>query len=217
MKAEPYIGEHIKGDADPSTTILICRLVTYLQPKHILEVGTWRGKTAYNMALHSPPGARVITIDLPSEMLTGNELAWGTDAVYFQPRDKIGVVYKGTPMEVKINQIFADSTTPGCRQLLDDLLRGEKLDFAFIDGSHQYDSLRTNFEELVLPRMAEGGVALVDDYNYTATHVSVVEFIATKARTQGYAFYWYAPLDERSTHCVIFPNISEAKNRDYRK
>ena len=75
INSEPYLeGEyaHLKGDLDPAGLKILTRIIEYLKPEHMVELGTFRGKTTYNMAKASP-GSRIITIDLPVEMRTGKE------------------------------------------------------------------------------------------------------------------------------------------------
>lgn len=214
IQTEPYVEQHVKGDADPPNLVLLTRVIRYLQPARLLEVGTFRGKTTYNFAIHSPSDARVYTVDLPQDMLP-NEVkpGYGTDFPYIQGREKIGVVFKDKLEAKKIEQIFADSNSLECERLLDELLQGGTIDFAFIDAAHDYRSVRDNFERLVQPRMTAGGVVAFDNYGDLQTHVGVSHFLQRAAHDQGIVFYWYAPLEkERKTTNVLFLNVPESTN-----
>ena len=218
VRPVPYgVDNHVKGDADPSNLELLTRLVAHLQPKTILEIGTFRGKTTYNLALYAPPDSTVFTIDLPLDMIGEADIpGYGTDRPYFQHSSKIGKEFKGSNIEKKIQQIFADSCKKEAQTLLDEMLRDGKIDFAFIDASHDYESTKINFEELVLPRLNDGGVVVFDNYGDLATHVGISHYLQRKAHDEGYVFYWYAPLDKRTT-CVIFFKSAETINRDWKE
>lgn len=215
-----YPGEHIKGDADPQNYTLIMRAVKYFKPKIIVEVGTFRGKTAHGMAIHSPPESSVITIGLPIEKMTGQESYYGTDKVYFLKKEEIGSIFKGTPEEQKIKQIFADSHSLECELCLDKLLAGRQIEFAFIDSAHDYESVKQDFEGLILPRLAMCSVVMFDDYGNIPTHPGITDYLTEKARKDNFVFYWYAPYhhpDKRNTSCVFYLNIPETKNYRWRE
>ena len=125
--------------------------------------------------------------------MTGKENNYGTDHAYFLTRNSIGNNYKGTKEEEKITQIFADSTSTECQQYLNKLLKGNKIDFAFIDGAHDYESVKHDFEKLILPKLAEDGVVIFDDYSNLSTQPGVASFLTEKARKDNFLFYWFAP------------------------
>lgn len=218
IKINPFYGEHIKGDSDPQNIRLLDKLIKYLQPKNIVEVGTFRGKTTLNLALHSPLEAKVVTIDLPEERAREESNYYGADAFYFQPKEKIGEVYKNSDVKSKINQIWGSCTNPRCGPAIDKLFNEEQIDFAFVDAAHDYDTTKFNFEKLILPRLKPEGVMVIDDYGNFFTHIGVIHFLSRKAHDEGYVFYHYAPAPEtgdRST-CIIFLNIPETKNYDWK-
>ena len=216
VRVEPLlIDTHIKGDLDPPDLRFLTRLVKHLEPMRILEVGTYRGRTTYNMA-HSSPDALVITIDLPREKRAGDLEYYGTDVKYFQEGKDIGIFFRGKPEESRITQVLADSLSEECKHYVDELLKGNKLDIAFIDSSHDYISVKRNFENLILPRMSEDGVVVFDDYVRPFTHVGISHYLTRKAHDDGFVFYWYAPGNEE-THCVIFLNIPETRNYRWRE
>ena len=209
---------HINGDADPWNLILLNRIVAHLKPKTIVEVGTFRGKTAYNLALNAPADARVITIDQPKEGLTGHETYYGTDVMYRQLQEKIGAFLReeGRNPDVvkKIRTVFTDSVSLDAHRGLDEILQGEPIDFAFIDAGHDRLSVERNYRELIMPRMRRGGVVMLDNYGLanTFTHVGVSAFVQ-KIAEDGNVFYFYAPNDaadrHKATSCLIQPWIPE--------
>jgi predicted O-methyltransferase YrrM len=215
VQAEPYLEAHVRGDANPPNLRFLTRVVAYTEPKKVLEVGTFRGKTAYNFALNTPTDSEIITIALPKDMISTQIPGYGTDYAYFQSRNEIGDVFKGKPEGKKIRQIIADSRSIVCQQQLDTLLKGVPIDFAFIDASHDHDAVKANFEELVLPRMRTNGIVVFDNYSDLQTHPGVAHYLTSKAYEDGYVFYWYAPLNEK-TSCVLFINDPESRNRQWR-
>jgi len=199
---------HFKGDANPPNLDLIIRIVRCIKPMVVLEVGTFRGKTAYNIAKNTSLESKIITIDLPfSQMETSTK--YSTDDDYFQTKDRIGAFYQGTPEHSKIIQIYSDSTSQDCQNQIEMILKGNQIDFAFIDSAHDYLSTKRNFEELILPRLSPRGVVIFDNYGDLHTHVGVTHYLAEKSYNEGYVFYWYKPYSD-PTSCVIFLNLPKS-------
>ena len=202
-----------KGDLSKANLNFITKLVTYLQPKTIVEIGTFRGRTTYHMA-NEAKKAKVITVDIAD--LKTNVYS-GTDLRYHQNKKDVGRAYKKSSVEDRIHQIISDSLSLECQDELDKLLGGEQIDFALIDAGHDYDSVRHNFEELILPRLAKDGVAVFDDYDRPLSIVGVSHYLLEKAYMDGYVFYWYAPMNQEWTNEVIFINNNESRCYDWRE
>jgi len=214
IKTDPYNEghfEYVKGDMDVPNLKLITRIVKYLKPKIILEIGTFRGRTTYHLANYSD--AQVFTIDIAD---LGTKVYSGTDLKYHQDKKDVGRTYKKTTFENRITQIISDSLSQECLEKLDALLLGRKIDFALIDAGHDYDSVRHNFEELVLPRLADDGVVVFDDYNRPLSIVGVSHYLIDKSFESGYVFYWYAPRNGEWTNEVVFLNKPEARCYNWR-
>jgi len=207
-------GEWVQGNLPIQNLKFINLLVKYLQPRIILEIGTFKGRTTFNMTKNSPKSV-VITID-PGP---NPDFSSGSDKRYLQELNEVGSFYKSQTQEEKnrIFQLYEDSTSMTCLEKLDELLQGKKIDFAFIDGGHTYENIKHDFEELVLPRLADNGVVLFDDYGRLYTVIGSVHYLAEKAREDNYLFYWYAPKGEENTNEVLFINKPKSRNYDWRK
>lgn len=211
--------EHIKGDTDLSNYQLITRLVKYLNPKIIVEIGTFRGKTTLGLAKNSPINSLVVTIGLPIEKMNGKETNYGTDNPYFLKKAEIGSCFKDTIEEQKIKQIYADSHSNDCKVQLDALIGNFKIDFAFIDGAHDYDSVKYDFEKVILPRLSKNGVVIFDDYSNLATQPGVASYLTQKAREENFVFYWYTPFsppNAKNSTCILYINSEESTKYNWK-
>lgn len=139
---------------------LLATIVGALQPRKILETGTFRGMGALAMALNAP-NAEIYTVDLPDEV-------GGEDAKTLSRGDKEwvrlsqglkGAAFIGHPVESRIHQIWADSLTMDVRQFID------VADFCFIDGGHSYECIKADTEN-ALKVLSPNGVIVWDDYNW---------------------------------------------------
>lgn len=135
--------------------VILVGIVRYLQPKRLVEIGTAEGRTTLNLALHSPPDAEILTIDLPPEA-PPSRFESGCD--YRQMGiSEPGNLFHHHPLADKIRLVLADSTR------FDWSPYQQSVDFIFIDGAHDYQSVRKDTEN-ALRIVRPNGVILWHDY-----------------------------------------------------
>mgnify|MGYP001614218919 CR=1 FL=1 len=61
------VGRPTYGEMNESETELLFRIVSWLQPRLLVEYGTLYGRGTKIMAEQSPQNARILTVDLPDE------------------------------------------------------------------------------------------------------------------------------------------------------
>lgn len=123
----------------PKMAQLLYRLVTDLQPKNIIELGTCLGVTTIYLQ-KAAPEAHVYTLEGSPE----------TAAVAQATFDKANL----NNIELVIGNF--DDTLPGVIENL------AKLDFVFVDGNHQKDATLKYFE-WCLPKVHENTMLIFDD------------------------------------------------------
>lgn len=147
---------HRVGSLPLEELVILTILVRHFQPKRIVEIGTSEGRTTINLALNAPPDAEIITLDLPPE-LTGEHRKHSGPNYKQMNIDEPGVLFRNHPVASKIKMVLADSTkfdwTPYERSV----------DFVFIDGAHDYESVRKDTEN-ALRIIRPGGIIVWHDY-----------------------------------------------------
>jgi len=146
------------GASDAETWVLS---VLSKKAKRIFEFGTCTGKTAYLMALNSPPDAQIITLTLPPDHVDDYTAAPEDSAEAADDAKNESVfnkfVYTNTPIQGKIRQLYADS------KHLDEKPYQKGMDLIFVDGSHAYSYvLSDSYKALSMVR--PGGIILWHDY-----------------------------------------------------
>ena len=117
---------------------IIDSLCTLYRPMRLFEFGTFRGRTALNLAVNSPDGAEVFTLDVPRKNID-----------YFE----------GIPSARKIVFLVGNSQTFDYRPYLN------SIDFILVDASHEYDAV-LNDSRRAMEMLRDGhGVILWDDYD----------------------------------------------------
>lgn len=140
---------------------VICSAVKSLERcKLIIEIGTFDGRTTLNIAVNSPPDAKIITLDLPANEETKYELA-PYEQQYVEKKIS-GERFVNADKELKtfakkIEQVYGDSATYDWSEFYG------KADLVFVDGSHAYDYVVSD-TETALKLIRPGGTILWHDY-----------------------------------------------------
>lgn len=136
--------------------VIIACLVRHLKPKRLVEIGTAEGRTTLNLALHAPADAEIFTFDLPPTHLDATVAESGLNYQQMGIPEP-GCLFRNHPLADKIRLILADST-----QFDWSPFEGS-VDFVFIDGAHDYWSVRKDTEN-ALRLLRPKGVILWHDY-----------------------------------------------------
>lgn len=121
------------GGMPPQDLYALMRIVRWIEPTTIFEIGTFTGITTTHLALNS--GAQIYTLDMPREMASGVENYSAGDLNLLQPRDAIGKTYRDFANAGRIQQLFGDSRTFDYNPY-----RG-RIDLVVVDGCHVYDGV----------------------------------------------------------------------------
>lgn len=136
--------------------MMLCLLVRDRQPQRLVEIGTADGRTTLNLALHAPDDAEILTFDLPPKAPSAISES-GPDYRQLDIAEP-GGLFRGHSLASKIHPIRQDSTT------FDWSPYEGTVDFVFIDGAHDYASVRKDTEN-ALRVVRPNGVILWHDYN----------------------------------------------------
>jgi len=168
IRVERAFDRTVGVSVDLQELLLLNAIVQITNAKNILEIGTYDGNTALNLAANSAPDALVTTIDLPPEWNGGLEFNVPRQHVNVTDRRKVACQYRGTPYEIKIRQIFADSAK------LDWAGMTSSFDFVFIDGCHFYSYVKSDTDNAIRC-LKPGGILVWHDYGQIADVSRVVD------------------------------------------
>ena len=110
------------------------RLALSHNPSRVLEVGTAKGGTLYLWCQAAADDAKIVSIDLP----------WGKfGGGYEKPRADL---YNAFARESQtLHLLRGDSHADETRKKIKDLFGADPIDFAFIDGDHFYEGVKSDF------------------------------------------------------------------------
>lgn len=140
---------------DLQELVHLLSIVKLTRPKLVLEIGTYDGFTALNIAANLDPGAEVRTLDLPQELdaeavrAKGISNAWVTNLT--------GEKFTAEPEAARIRQLWGDSLLADWNSF------GSLFDLILIDGSHDYPYVRNDGLK-ALQSIRPGGTILWHDY-----------------------------------------------------
>lgn len=142
---------------DPLEIMYLVSILQSMNAKKVLEIGTWDGNTALNIASNLADDAQVVTVDLPPDSKGKMDLTIPAMLNNMTDRNRLGTQYMGTPQAAKIKQVYGDSAT------LDWGTLGGPFDAIFIDGCHAYAYVQSDTEN-ALRVVRAGGLIIWHDY-----------------------------------------------------
>lgn len=150
--------ETVAGNVSLTELLVLADSIRKYSPRVLLEIGTFDGRTTLNMAANSADDAKIYTLDLPVQTLTETKWPLLTDEISAVGQYKRTLRFQGSDCEHKIVQCFGDSAT------FDFSGFAEKVDFAFIDGSHQYDYVLNDTQKVLSVVKGKGSIVFWHDY-----------------------------------------------------
>jgi predicted O-methyltransferase YrrM len=127
------------------------KILAAAAPRRAMEIGTYRGGTLYLLCTFSQPDAQIISLDLPRGQFGGG-----------YHRAKIPLFKFFARRGQTLRLVRADSHEPETKQRIERLLRGQPLDFLFIDGDHTYEGVKRDFK-MYAPLVRPGGIVAFHD------------------------------------------------------
>lgn len=171
----------LERDADTSLTLLelavLCGIVRVTNARRVLEIGTFDGGTALNLAANLPADGRVTTVDLPVDWSGSLALHVPTDAVNVTSRRTVATKYRDTVYEGRIRQVYGDSAQ------IDWATLGGPFDLIFVDGCHSYDYVLKDTAN-ALAHLRPGGLLLWHDYGIIEDVSAAVDRTARGLRVE---------------------------------
>jgi len=136
--------------------LTLAAICSYVRPRRVFEIGTYRGSTSLVMAMHTDTDAEIFTLDLPPQhQATKYSIDNGdiTGKAFV-----VGERYRETPFASKIQQLYGDSARFDFEPY-----RGV-MDLVFVDGNHMYENVRVDSDS-AFNILRPGGVIVWDDYS----------------------------------------------------
>jgi predicted O-methyltransferase YrrM len=181
---------------DATELMVLCAIERFICARKVLEIGTYDGNTALNLAANLSGDGRVTTVDLPTD--------WDRKFVYDVPDDywnvtdrrSVGAQYRNSPYQARIRQVFGDSAGVDWKEL------NPPFDMVFIDGCHYSEYVRVDTRNAVA-NIRTGGVIVWHDYGDMKDVSRVVDEIARDVtayaiRGTRLAVGWIGPRPQRS-------------------
>ncbi len=117
--------------------VMLAKFARWIKPKHVLEVGSFRGYTARLLAENTLDDCIIHALDIAPDH---------------------GQAYKGEPIAAKIKRhIGTLQATPSA------LPHGQKFDFIFLDADHRRSAVESDTRNL-FPLLSEDGILFWHDY-----------------------------------------------------
>lgn len=153
--------------------LFLAAIIKLTHVKNILEIGTYDGNTALNLAANSTLDAVITTVDLPPDWKGQFEIEVPRPLVNVTDRSKVGSQFKGTERSYKIRQVFGDSAK------IDWTKMPIPFDLVFIDGCHFYPYVKSDTDNAIR-YLRQDGILVWHDYGSIADVSRVVDETAKR-------------------------------------
>jgi cephalosporin hydroxylase len=137
----------------PSEFLALAELVKKQNCRYMLEIGSYRGGTLFVFSRLSDAGAAIVSVDYSFDFV-GRFLRIARNALLRR------LIRRGQSLFM----LRRNSHSPDTVTDVQKILRGNKLDFLFIDGDHSYAGVRADFE-MYVPLVRSGGLVAFHDIN----------------------------------------------------
>jgi len=176
---EIIIPNHNHGsDRNASLTIndklAIALLCHVTKPKHVIEIGTFRGETS-DLIARNLTNAEIYTLDLPPDFASHACRPDADDLDVLKLRQPGLYIQASYSTHSRVYQVYGDSAKFNFEEL------ERTFDLAFIDGAHSYEYVKNDTEK-ILPLMNPGGWIIWDDYSFSFPEI--IEY-ANTLKNQG--------------------------------
>lgn len=133
---------------------------------HIVEIGSFFGRSTLCLAAGLGPGSSITSVDLHIGSPKHTHLLGCTDTWphFLVNLERAGV--RDRVRALRISSVEAAAQVPG------------PIDFLFIDGSHEYEDVRRDYEEWAPKVRAGGCIAFHDSWHMTGPHRATAEILA---------------------------------------
>jgi predicted O-methyltransferase YrrM len=148
----------VSGNVALHKLLILNRLVRRSGCTRVLEIGTFDGRTALNLAANMPETGRILTLNLPEDQLglTAHEMADGELDYVRHP--ETGCRFTNTPYSKMITQLLGDSASFDFEPYYG------SMDLVFVDGSHAHDYVLNDSRIALQLLRPAGGIILWHDF-----------------------------------------------------
>ena len=167
----------IDTSLDIQEIMALSAIVRFTNSKNILEIGTYNGNTALNLAANSAADALVTTLDLPPDWNGQFELKVHPSHLNVTEKAEVGLQYKDTKYSKKIIQLFSDSAKLDWSKL------PIPFDIVFIDGCHSYEYGKKDTQN-AMRYLKSGSILIWHDYGFAKDVSKVVDETAKKIKVR---------------------------------
>jgi hypothetical protein len=161
----------VSGNINGSELVAINRIVRHLACRRFMEIGTFDGRTALNMAANSSAETQIFTLDLPADQAQHTALPVLTGDLSYICKSASGMRFKGSAREHQITQLLGDSAT------FDFMPFDGTMDLVFVDGSHAYDYVMCDSGTARKLLRLAGGMILWHDYGVWPDVTAALDYL----------------------------------------
>jgi predicted O-methyltransferase YrrM len=141
-----YMGVSISPVQQRREITELLRMLKGRKLRTVLEIGTDKGGTLFLFSRIASPDATIVSMNLPWSSLNAQCMKY-----------RNLLFAKFASRKQTLNLLTANSHEHASLERVKGSLRGQKIDFLFIDGDHSYEGVKKDFE-MYAPLVRNGGI-----------------------------------------------------------
>jgi predicted O-methyltransferase YrrM len=151
--------------------LVLATVTRVLQPSSVFEIGTFNGRTTSAFVLNAAPGARIISLDLPSEYDAERPASahLASDVTLVKQR-QVGSYLHELRLADRYEQLFGDSLR------FDPAPYAGSIELGFIDAAHARRYVQNDTEKMAL-MMSERGLVFWHDYGGRGEFRALMDYL----------------------------------------
>ena len=170
----------VEGFTNPQTVARLMQLAS--QAQTIVEIGTWKGRTAIAMAVASPVSARIYCVDT-----WHGEVADETAGAAINPLGTyLGFLDNVATFPIPYGKIVSFPMTSVEASYW---FRPDSVDLLYVDGNHEYDWVRKDLAWWY-PKVRTGGILCGDDAFFEGVKRATREFFGSRLSIEIDGKFW---------------------------
>lgn len=187
---------HLKGNLKrkngPQRYAQLIDLVRQVQPKRIIEIGTWNGERAVEMS-RAAPGVEYIGFDLFELATNETDVAEKNVKPHHSAKDVTDFL---TANGVNVGMLVAGNTRETFPQFLEDH-PDKKADLVYIDGGHSVETVRSDFLNAISAlKDSDDGLIVLDDYYENMPEEDLEKWGCNKVLEEACVTYQVLPIGD---------------------
>jgi len=178
-RVELPVALHTSGGTRLDELLVLATATRVLRPKKVFEIGTFLGRTTSVFVMNTPPGAKIVSMDLPVDIDVADATpSYLNSDVELVKQRQVGALLYECGLEDRYEQIYSDSL------VFDPMPHAGSVELGFIDGAHTARYVENDTLKMAT-MMSDRGLVFWHDYGGKGSFRDLTAYLDHISRSIG--------------------------------